>query len=125
MNCRLHGSISFNHQIAFSLFFLAPWLDHTMIIAAKEQPSCDPAEESCSATEANGYSAECGLWLAPSTLKGAGLGMYAGKDYKQGELVGSGDVVVAHVDHEQHQFQLGDEANTLWNEYFWNGVSFL
>jgi hypothetical protein len=32
------------------------------------------------------YKPSCGIWLAPSAIEGAGLGMYAGKKIKKGDL---------------------------------------
>ena len=41
----------------------------------------------------------CGVWFAKSTIPGAGLGMFAGRDFQQGqELLASGDVVTPIVD---------------------------
>lgn len=44
-------------------------------------------------------SVPCGIWLAPSTITGAGLGMFAGQSYEAGqELQSVGDVVIPVVD---------------------------
>ena len=60
----------------------------------------------------------CGVWLAKSTIPGAGLGMFAGKDFDENdELLPAGDVVIPIVDIEFHQ---GGGA-FLWDEYTWNG----
>jgi hypothetical protein len=67
---------------------------------------------------------ECGLWLAPSTLKGAGLGMYAGIDYKTGqEVLPIGDLVVAIPDIDRHNAfkPQHDPESFLWNHYTWDG----
>lgn len=46
----------------------------------------------------------CGLWLAPSTLRGAGIGMFAGRNFKKGDILQqSGDVVVPVIDLHYHQ----------------------
>jgi hypothetical protein len=69
------------------------------------------------------YSRTCEIWLAPSTIPGAGLGMYAGRAFKKGEsLLYGGDLVVPIVDIFQH----AEEASTapwafLWTDYSWNG----
>jgi hypothetical protein len=64
---------------------------------------------------------ECGLWLAPSTLKGAGLGMYAGIDFVKGEeLLRGGDSVIAISDITQHNANKEFKGNFLWDEYTWN-----
>lgn len=64
---------------------------------------------------------ECGIWLAPSTIPGAGLGMYAGKDFKSNEnLQALGDVTIPIVDMPHHQ---NGDWKFLWDEYTWNAVS--
>jgi hypothetical protein len=67
---------------------------------------------------------ECGVWLAPSSIPGAGLGMYAGRDFKEGEnLQPSGEIVIPMVDMNSHQFELGEQFYLLWDDYTWSGVS--
>jgi hypothetical protein len=67
---------------------------------------------------------ECGVWLAPSSIPGAGIGMFAGRDFEKGEaLQASGEVVVPQIDINHHQFELGDRFFFLWDEYTWSGVS--
>jgi hypothetical protein len=64
---------------------------------------------------------QCGLWLAPSTIEGAGLGMFAGIEYEQGqELLGGGDSVIAIVDLLAHNGH-AEYGAFLWDEYTWNG----
>jgi hypothetical protein len=66
-------------------------------------------------------SVECGLWLAPSTIQGAGLGMYAGVDFSKGdELLPGGDIVVAISDIAQHNANKEHKGSFLWDEYTWN-----
>jgi hypothetical protein len=42
----------------------------------------------------------CGVWLAPSTLPGGGLGMFAGQSFSKNAVIdlGEGDVVVPMTD---------------------------
>ncbi|CAJ1957082.1 unnamed protein product [Cylindrotheca closterium] len=79
------------------------------------------------ATTSDGHSkqqhTECGIYLAPSTIPGAGLGMYAGnRDYEAGEGLTDGDLLVPifdldwHNDYEEYEF--------LWDEYTWAAKSF-
>jgi hypothetical protein len=71
---------------------------------------------------------ECGIWLAPSTIPGAGLGMYAGRNFHHGDAlqldytgVPVGDPVIPIVDIEAHN---GDKKfRMLWDEYTWRYVS--
>ena len=65
-------------------------------------------------------SIECGLWLAPSSLPGAGLGMYAGRGFKQGEAFQqSGDIVIPIVDLLRHNEYYQERWTFLWDEYTW------
>jgi hypothetical protein len=60
----------------------------------------------------------CGIWLAKSTIPGAGLGIFAGKDFAKNEdLLPTGDVVIPVVDIDIHH---GGNA-FLWDEYTWDG----
>lgn len=66
---------------------------------------------------------DCGIWLAPSTLPGAGLGMFAGRAFQKGEFMQqTGDVVIPIVDINMHQRGRG-KFPFLWDEYTWNGRS--
>lgn len=62
----------------------------------------------------------CGVWFAKSTIPGAGLGMFAGKDFAQHEdLLPAGDVVIPIVDMNLHLAQASDDT-FLWDEYTWD-----
>lgn len=82
-------------------------------------------DETCSmpSTISNQHQKECGIWLAPSSVPGAGLGMFAGRDFEKGEqMQQSGDVVIPIVDILMHQ--RGRKKFTfLWDEYTWSGKS--
>ena len=74
----------------------------------------------------------CGLWLAPSTIPGAGLGMFSGKNYSQkGIQVTDGDIVLPSVDLSKHNTgEAKPELRTfdwLWDEYvsIWSFNCFL
>lgn len=41
---------------------------------------------------------ECGLYIAESTIPGAGLGIFAGHAYQKGQYIGRGDVCIPFVD---------------------------
>ena len=88
------------------------------------QTTTDSDESSCSThTTSTVHLEACGLWLAPSTLPGAGLGMFAGKDFAKKELLQeTGDVVIPIVDILMHQRGRG-KFTFLWDEYTWSGKS--
>ena len=66
---------------------------------------------------------QCGVWLAPSTIPGAGLGMFAGKHFETDDvLIPTGDSVIGIVDIALHNRQQHRET-FLWDEYTWSGRS--
>lgn len=98
----------------------------TMHVAAAEQRVVEVDLEGSSVDEASQSSVrstadlQCGIWLAPSTLKGAGLGMFAGADFAPGqELLVGGDSVIAISDIVQHNSN-HKFGGFLWDEYTWN-----
>jgi len=66
---------------------------------------------------------DCGIWLAPSTIQGAGLGMFAGRAFQERDvLLPTGDSVIGIVDIQLHN--LNNKHNSeafLWDEYTWSG----
>jgi hypothetical protein len=68
-------------------------------------------------------SQECGVYLAPSTIPGAGLGMYAGnQEYKKGDVVTDSDLMIPVFELEWHNGH--QEFPFLWDEYVWNAEMF-
>lgn len=62
---------------------------------------------------------ECGLYLAPSSIPGAGLGMYAGSiEYEEGSLVSDADLMIPTWDLDYHNGN--DKYYHLWDEYTWS-----
>ena len=41
---------------------------------------------------------ECRIWIAESSIEGAGLGVYSGVAIKSGQIVGEPDIVIPLVD---------------------------
>jgi len=67
---------------------------------------------------------QCGLYLAPSTIPGAGLGMFAGVDFEEGSEVTPGDAMVPIRDMNWHNSLHGFTNQFLWDEYIWSGATF-
>ena len=64
------------------------------------------------------FGSKCGVYYAPSTIPGAGYGMFAGRDFHELEWVLPGDLVVPIVEMRWHN---GDAAyHHLWEEYQWS-----
>jgi len=77
----------------------------------------------------------CNVWVAPSTLPGTGLGMYAGANgYTKGEMITKtmGDHVIAIPDQKSTHSDTGlydreDDALIkyfLWDQYTWTATAF-
>jgi hypothetical protein len=69
---------------------------------------------------------KCGVYLAPSSIPGAGLGMYAGdKHYAEGDRVTLGDTVIPISEYDwNNEGGPFDEDSWLWDEYTWNAPVF-
>lgn len=69
---------------------------------------------------------ECTLWIAPSTIPGAGLGLFAGKDFAEQDTVTPGDLTVPLLDMHWHNnaVESFDDNQFLWDEYTWADHSF-
>jgi hypothetical protein len=73
--------------------------------------------------EANSQYKECGIYLAQSTIPGAGLGMFAGsRHYKKKDLLTAGDLMVPVFEMDWHNGH--DYYNFLWDEYTWSADLF-
>ena len=71
--------------------------------------------DSQNSTAQNPESDQCRIWLGMSTIPGAGLGMFAGKDFDKGELLlPVGDLIIPIVDLGTRQ-----RISFLWNDYSW------
>jgi hypothetical protein len=79
----------------------------------------DDDKASCNAISSTPGVDDCGIWVAPSTLPGSGIGMYAGKSYKMGEAL-MADHTIPIVDFPLHNSH-HNATTFLWDEYFWDG----
>jgi hypothetical protein len=57
------------------------------------------------------HQSKCDIYLAPSTIPGAGMGMFAGdRNFSKGEFLADGDLIIPsfdmtwHVGHKNYQF---------------------
>jgi hypothetical protein len=98
----------------------------TSLSSYTSEPICTPTAQDTSTatpTAPDHYSiwtGECGLWLAPSTLEGAGLGMYAGLPFAaHQDFQVTGDVVIPIVDLAHHAALHTQGYHFLWDQYTW------
>ena len=76
------------------------------------------ADGSCSAPISASPTPKCGVYLAMSTLPGTGIGMFAGRDYEEGQdMMELGDHVIPIVDMSIHQRK---DIFFLWDDYTWD-----
>lgn len=68
----------------------------------------------------------CGIYLAPSTIPKAGLGIFAGdKEYNEDDIVALGDIVIPIVDyHWNNKGGPYEDSFFLWGEYGWVSSNF-
>jgi hypothetical protein len=77
-------------------------------------------------TVVNGKPTKCGIYLAPSSIPGAGLGMYAGDvTFVPGDRVTLGDIVIPISEYHWNN-KVGPFADDVWtpDEYTWNSPVF-
>ena len=89
--------------------------EHTT--AYSEQQNDPNSDSSIHGTE------QCGIYLAPSTIPGAGLGLFAGADFEEGAEVTPGDAMIPLRDMRWHNSVHGTDQ-FLWDEYIWSGSTF-
>lgn len=66
---------------------------------------------------------ECGLYLAPSSIPGAGFGMYSGSTaYKADSIISDKDLMIPTWDLDYHNGN--DPYWHLWDEYTWSSTMF-
>lgn len=66
----------------------------------------------------------CGVYFAPSSIPGAGWGMFAGRDFQSFETITPGDIVVPLIDYYFHNGGVHGESQNLWVEYMWGPDGF-
>lgn len=76
--------------------------------------------------DTSGTTIKCGVYMAPSSIPGAGLGMYAGdKYYKTNDMVTLGDTVIPIFEYNwNNDGGEYESSNFLWDEYTWNSHVF-
>jgi hypothetical protein len=81
-------------------------------------PHCGPDDGSCSSATSKDV---CGIWFARSSIPNSGLGMYAGRNFEEGEeLMATGDVVIPLIDVELYH---DVKSFFIWDSYTWNAGS--
>lgn len=63
-------------------------------------------------------SAECGFYLAQSTIPGGGLGTFAGQRYRTGDIIGQPGIVIPVIDYRAHHPEL-EQYETFFESYCW------
>jgi hypothetical protein len=76
---------------------------------ADENDDEDDEEEDPSPGECQIHEHQCGIYMALSTIPGAGLGSFTGVDRGKGDVISDGDVMLPIYDLEYHLQALGPE----------------
>jgi hypothetical protein len=97
--------------------------------AANHQPIAgfrhdDETPQETDSSLSSSLSSQCGIYLAPSTIPGAGLGMFAGNARNKGDMVTAGDLVIPIVEKAWHNGDLDQDLPFLWDEYTWSAFTF-
>jgi hypothetical protein len=90
-------------------------LSVTMLISSVVIAAADQRKT----THENSLLSQCTVYLAPSTIEGAGLGIFTSIPRAEGTVVGVSDVIVPIIDLQQHHSKL----DFFWvlTEYVWDG----
>jgi hypothetical protein len=69
------------------------------------------------------FSDSCTIYLAPSSIPGAGLGIYTAKSFKEDDFVTSGDIAIPLLDLQAHNphYQIND---LIIQSYYWMSYEF-
>ena len=109
--CRAEVATSYSEQVVVSTNGELEQPAKTLLVVDDE--TNDPSIDNNGNPAA---SLECGLWLAPSAIENAGLGMYAGRNYSEGDYFQEvGDLCIPIVDLREHNGQRRFEF--LWGKY--------
>jgi hypothetical protein len=91
-----------------------------LAFAESEAEGSCPSDESCPSSAKLNVK-QCDLFLAPSTIPGAGLGMFVGSSKVVGESVGPGDVAIPIVDISWHNGRTNSGFYNMFTDYQWHG----
>jgi hypothetical protein len=96
-----------------------------LITFASKESSASSSAGNDNSTDDN---SKCGIYLAPSSIPNAGLGMYAGhRNFDEGQMVTDGDIIIPLFEMDWHN-KLKESTQKydhfLWDEYTWNGDVF-
>jgi len=112
--------------LAHIIVFLAAPFYLTTSIAAAESIKDDGIENDVNDEPSGGNAiVDCGVYLAPSSIPGSGLGMYLGnRTLEKEQRVTEGDVVIPIVERPWHNGKRFEDEYFLWNEYTWGSGEF-
>lgn len=83
-----------------------------------------PVKSWVNRTRASDPISTCGIYLAPSTIPGAGMGMFAGRAFQESEMVSPGDVLIPIVDFYSHNWHI-DIEYLVPHSYYWRMLAYV
>ena len=92
-----------------------------MTVATEESCTVDARGETvCHDTDVDYANDQCELYMAPSTIPGAGLGIFSAVDKQPSDSVGRGDICIPVIDMYWHNGGYDNFFNPF-SDYFWTG----
>jgi hypothetical protein len=127
-------NIMMTHVLFLFFFFFsiavatASSIDSSSACSAESQ-TCrvDVAEQTIEDEE---FDSECDVYMAPSTIPGAGLGIFTGRalqpgDFVTGDVEGGGDVLIPVIDVKYHLLNSDSDkkyTKEFTSDYVWAGT---
>lgn len=101
------------------LLFLVPLAHVLRFVAAAAVAVAD--DDTASTCPARRSQSTCSLYLAPSTIPGAGVGIFTSKALSQGDTVGFGDLMTPLIDLYWHHNKEYMKVGHPYFDYVWEG----
>jgi len=92
------------------------------VVVDKDQTCRSSTDGTCSGAAAVAPN-KCSLYMAESTIPGAGVGTFTAYSKNEGDTIGTGDVCLPLIDSNWHLNPNTDGYYNPFQEYFWNGAA--
>lgn len=94
---------------------------------AAARGTCNTTDNTSKSKTSKSTTTTCGVWMAKSTIPGAGLGLFAGRDIAQADVpILYGDLTIPAIDmvlHNTGEYETmsADDSDLkfIWNDYSW------
>lgn len=127
---RPSGVVLLTHLFLFMVVVGATSLANDVIVAAepeqqlrnddKQEYDHNSENEIANDNDDNDDDDACGVYFAPSTIPGAGWGVFAAKKFTKGSVMLPGDLIIPIQELAWHNGLTGETPHNLWSSYHWN-----